>query len=310
MLTQAKFSIKQGSVYKMPKNGLVERVKNASFRLFGKRIPTFPVYKQSYQKSGIGLIYESYMAVMLFSCVLSFVLTFAVGMFLNCFLFKIPVYMAAIAAISLSVVSMFIVLISYIARPLWLIKQRRAQIDSSLIYTVGYMGVLSAGGLPIERVFTRVVEVEPRPAIRELATRFVANVRMFGMDVASSLDDVRLHSPSRIFAKLLLGVMNTIKTSGDLKSLLVFETKRLLTLKREQLKKTLSALIALSELYVTAMVMAPITFIIMLTILSVLGTSQFGMSPAMQLNLIVFLGIPAICILFIVLLDGLLPKED
>jgi flagellar protein FlaJ len=294
----------------MPKNGLAGRVKNVSFRLFGKKIPNFPGYKQSYQKSGIGLLYESYMAVMLFSCVLCFVLTFAVGLLLNCFLFNMPIYWGAIAAISLSVVSTLIVLVVYVARPLLLIRQRRAQIEANLIYTVGYMGVLSAGGLPIERVFSRVVEVEPRPVIRELATRFVANVRMFGMDVASSLDDVRLHSSSDIFAKLLLGVMNTIRTSGDLKSLLVFETNRLLTLKREQLKKTLSALIALSELYVTAMVMAPITFIIMLTILSVLGTTQFGLSPATQLNLIVFFGLPVICILFIVLLDGILPKED
>jgi archaeal flagellar protein FlaJ len=294
----------------MPKSGITPRVKNASFKLFGKRIPNFPSYKQTYQKSGIGLLYESYMAVMLFSCILVFVLTFAVGFFVHSFLFKLPIYRGIAAAGSLSVVSMLVVLVLYVVRPLLLVRQRRAQIDSSLIYTVGYMGVLSAGGIPIERVFSRVVEVEPRPAIRELATKFVANVRMFGMDVASSLDDVRLHSPSDIFAKLLLGVMSTIKTSGDLKSLLVFETNRLLTLKREQLKKTLSALIALSELYVTAMVMAPITFIIMLTILSVLGTTQFGLSPATQLNLIVFLGIPAICILFIVLLDGIMPKED
>jgi flagellar protein FlaJ len=294
----------------MPKSGIAQRVKNASFKLFGKRIPDFPVYKQTYQKSGIGLLYESYMAVMLFSCVLAFVLTFVVGFFVHSLIFRLSIWGGIVAASSLSIVSLMIVLVLYVVRPLLLIRQRRAQIDSSLIYTVGYMGVLSAGGLPIERVFSRVVEVEPRPAIRELATKFVANVRMFGMDVASSLDDVRLHSPSDIFAKLLIGVMNTIKTSGDLKSLLVFETNRLLTLKREQLKKTLSALIALSELYVTAMVMAPITFIIMLTILSVLGTTQFGLSPATQLNLIVFLGIPVICIMFIVLLDGIMPKED
>jgi hypothetical protein len=35
-----------------------------------------------------------------------------------------------------------------------------------------------------------------------------------------------------------------------------------------------------------------------------------SLSPVTQLNLIVFFGIPAICIIFIVVLDSALPKED
>ena len=81
-------------------------------------------------------------------------------------------------------------------------------------------------------------------------------------------------------------------------------------LKTEQLKKKLSGMVALAELYITAMVMAPVTFIIMITLLSVLGNSSMGISPITQLNLIVFFGIPAICVIFIVILDGFLTKED
>jgi hypothetical protein len=36
----------------------------------------------------------------------------------------------------------------------------------------------------------------------------------------------------------------------------------------------------------------------------------FGISPIMQLNLLVFLGIPMICLVFIIILNGALPQEE
>ncbi len=289
---------------------LADYVTNTSFRIFSRWIPHFATFKQTYQKSGLKLIYEAYVAVLFFACTLSFISTFVVGSVVNRVLFGAPLSQSLFASAVLAFVSVMLVSIVFITHPLWRVRQRKAEIDANLVYTVGYMGVLSAGGVSIERIFTRVAEVESRPAIKELANKVTANVKMFGLDVVSSLEDVTRRSPSDTFAKLLVGIVNTIKTSGDLKSLLLFETNRLLTVKREQMKKTLASLVALAEIYVTLMVMAPITFIIMLTILSVLGTAQFGLSPAMQLNLIVFFGLPVICIMFIVMLDGVLPKEE
>jgi flagellar protein FlaJ len=294
----------------MARLGLADWVKNFSFRLFGRAVPSFAALKLVYQRSGISLLYESYISVIFFAIFLAFGSTVVVGFVLHIVLFKLTLFQSIVAVLTLSLVVALLVPVVFLLLPLLRVNQKRNEIDANLVYTVGYMGVLSAGGVSVERIFNRVVEVESRAAIRDLAKRVIANVRMFGLDVASSLDDVGSRSPSDVFGKLLIGVVNTIKTSGDLKSLLVFETKRLLTVKREQLKKTLSTLIALAELYVTAMVMAPITFIVMLTILSVLGTTQFGLSPATQLNLIVFFGLPVICIVFIVVLDGVLPKEE
>jgi archaellum biogenesis protein FlaJ (TadC family) len=267
-------------------------------------------YKQIYQKSGLKLEYKTYITKMYATSVAAFIVTFIVGWTLHQFLFVQPLFQSIFAVTILAFISVLLVAVAFIINPIMRSKQRKNEIETNLVYTTGYMSVLSAGGISIERVFNRVAEVESKPAIKELANRFVANIKMFGLDVNASIDDVKRRSPSEVFAKLLVGVVNTIKTSGDLKNLLIFETNRLLSLKREQLKKTTAAMTALSEIYVTVMVMAPITFIIMLTILSVLGTAQFGLSPAMQLNLLVFFGLPLLCVMFIVLLDGILPKEE
>jgi hypothetical protein len=80
--------------------------------------------------------------------------------------------------------------------------------------------------------------------------------------------------------------------------------------KREQLKKTLNTLLGLGEVYIAGVVMGPITFIVMIAILSIMGNVAFGISPVMQLNLLVFFGIPLISVVFIVVLNGFLPEEE
>lgn len=285
-------------------------LKTLSYRLFGMITPRFKVFKRIYQKSGISRLYESYMALMFFDSLVAFVSAFAIGALLHHFLFNLTLFQYLIAILTLSCVISLTVPITFISYSLYRRGQIEKEIKANLVYTTGYMGVLSAGGISIERLFERVTQVEQRPSIRDLAKRFITNIKMFGMDVTSSLEDIILRNPSEDLSKLLVGVTNTVKTSGDLKSLLTFETKQLLHAKREQLKKTLSTLITLGEVYIAAMVMGPIVFIVMLTILSIMGNVTFGLSPAEQLNLLVFFGLPAISTIFIVILNGVLPGEE
>lgn len=281
-----------------------------SYRLFGGLASRFIFLKQVYEGSGICRLYESYVALMLFASSVTFVSAFVTGAFLHYSLFKLALVQFLVADLMLSIIASLVVSILFVVYPLYRRDQRKKEVDSNLVYTTGYMGVLSAGGISVEKIFDRVVQVEQHPAISDLAKRLITNIRVFGLDVVSSLGDVARHSPSEIFSKLLVGITNTLKTSGDLKSLLTFETERLLHTKREQLKKTLNTMLALGEVYIAGVVMGPITFIVMITILSIMGNVAFGLSPVAQLNLIVFFGIPTISLIFIVVLNSFLPKEE
>jgi flagellar protein FlaJ len=281
-----------------------------SYRLFGRIASSFELLRQTYDQSGISRLYESYVALMLFSSLVAFVSAFVAGAFLHYFLFSLAVLQFLVAVLMLSIVAALVVSVLFVVYPVYRRNQRKEEIDSSLVYTVGYMGVLAAGGISVERIFDRVIQVERHRAIKDLARRVITDVKVFGLDIASSLGDVIRHSPSAIFAKLLIGITNTLKTSGDLKALLTFETERLLHAKREQLKKTLNTLLGLGEVYIAGVVMGPITFIVMITILSIMGNVTFGISPVMQLNLIVFFGIPMISLIFVVVLNSFLPAEE
>jgi flagellar protein FlaJ len=281
-----------------------------SYRLFGELASRFILLKQVYEGSGICRLYESYVALMLFASSVTFVSAFVIGAFLHYSLFKLALVQFLVADLMLSIIASLVVSILFVVYPLYRRDQRKKEVDSNLVYTTGYMEVLSAGGISVEKIFDRVIQVERHPAISDLAKRLITNIRVFGLDVVSSLGDVMRHSPSEIFCKLLVGITNTLKTSGDLKSLLTFETERLLHTKREQLKKTLNTMLALGEVYIAGVVMGPITFIVMITILSIMGNVAFGLSTVAQLNLIVFFGIPTISLIFIVVLNSFLPEEE
>jgi flagellar protein FlaJ len=282
---------------------------DTSYKLFGNIAPRLPGLKKDYDKSGIKITFESYVALTMFAALTVSSVSFAVSLLLETAL-GVSLVKGLIGGGVLAFVACMVALIILVTYPVMRINKNKNEIDSNLIYTVGYMSVLSAGGIPIERIFERVIEVEPHIPIKDLALRFTTNIKLFGVDIGASLKDIQTRSGSEVFSKLLLSISNTTKTSGDLKSLLAFETKNLLALKREQLKKRLAGMVAMAELYITAMVMAPVTFIIMITLLSVLGNSSMSLSPITQLNLIVFFGIPVICTIFIVILDSMLPKED
>lgn len=296
----------------MQKSEKTSYLTTVSYRLFGRITSrfTFTAFKQIYQKSGTTRFYESYMALMLFASLVTFVSAFATGALLHHFLFNLTLFQYIIAVLTFSCVISLTIPIIFILYPLYRRSQRGKEIDANLVYTTGYMGVLSAGGISIERIFERVTQVEQHPPIKDLAKRLIANIKMLGLDVTSSLADITLRSPSETFSKLLIGITNTVKTSGDLKNLLTFETKSLLHAKRQQLKKTLGTLISLGEIYIAAMVMGPIVFIVMITILSVMGNVAFGLSPVDQLNLLVFFGLPTISTIFIIILNGVLPEEE
>ena len=281
-----------------------------SYKLFGRAASRFTPLKQIYLKSGISRPYESYMALMLFASLIAFVSAFAIGAVLHYFLFNLTLFQYIEAILTLSCIISLTVPIMFILYVLSRRNQREKEIDANLVYTTGYMGVLSTGGISIERIFERVTQVEQHLAIKDLVKIFITNTKMLGLDVTSSLENLIHRSPSETLSKLLLGIINTVKTSGDLKGLLTFETEKLLHAKREQLKKTLSALIALGEIYITAMVMAPIAFIVMLTILSIMGNVAFGLSPEEQLNLLVFFGLPTLSTVFIIILNGVIPEEE
>jgi archaellum biogenesis protein FlaJ (TadC family) len=214
-----------------------------------------------------------------------------------------------LAGIATTLIGSSIIASSFIYYPYYRQHENRARLEDGLIYSLSYMAVLSASGMGIERIIDRITEVEDNPPLILLAKKFIMNIRLFGMDVRSALNDISEMSPSKTFSKQIDSMRTALATSGDLKSLLIYEVQRQVQVKREQLKAKINTLVYVGELYVALMVITPTIFIIIISVLSVLGTSVGGGS-VIQLNLIVFIGIPIMGGIFMLLLDQTLGREE
>ena len=167
--------------------------------------------------------------------------------------------------------------------------------------------MLASAGINLERLFERIASSESNPGPADLAKRFLRNIRVFGMDTESALTEVAEHCPSEAFAKMLDSISVAHKTTGSIHYLVMFESSRLLQEKRDKLRKTIGSLAVMAELYITLVVVGPIIFIVMMAIFGILPAGGLP-QPISIINLIVFIGIPVLSVMFVLLLDSVVAK--
>jgi len=266
-------------------------------------------FQSNFLTSGITRYIDDYRRRSLIMTIISMPIFFLASAAFLGLLLRMSVINTILGGIATTLIGSSILGSCFVYYPYYRRHENRNRLEEGLIYSLSYMAVLSASGMSIERIIDRITEVEDSPPLIFLAKKFMMNIRLFGMDVRSALKDIAEMSPSKVFSKQIESMRTALATSGDLKSLLIFEVERQVQVKREKLKAKINTLVYVGELYVALMVITPVMFIIVIAVLSVLGTSVGGGS-IIQLNLIVFLGIPLMGGIFMVLLDQTLGREE
>ena len=273
-------------------------------------LPVFEEFREIYDESGLSIFYEDYVKLITFGSFGVFLVSVALSWFIHTSVLRVQgprlILGVAISSLLLTALALF----GLLYYPVYHKNQMANKIDNTLIYMVSYMTVLASSGISFERIMEHVAEVEAKGPLKRLASKFITDVRLLGFPMSRALKDMAGRSPSKSLTQLLDGIDNISQTSGDLKSLLDFNYGRLLQVKRQQLLKMLNTLTYIGEIYVTLMVVAPILFIVMLTILSILSGGGSTGGSVTQLNLLVFLGLPFIAAAFLILLDTVLGVEE
>ncbi|MFC1803143.1 type II secretion system F family protein [Thermoproteota archaeon] len=265
--------------------------------------------KEIYEESGMNTIFNDYIRKVDIITIAVFVSVSIISMIAHTIILKASSSRIIIASLALSAsVAVITQIIGHI-KPVYQRSQNKNYLENNIIYSLSYMSCLSSSGMPLEKIFRRVSEVEDNPPLKKLINKFLVNVNLLGLDVNSALNQMADQSPSSALTKQIASIRTTIMTSGDLKNLLLYEVQRQLQKKREKLKASVNTLVYLGEIYVTMMVVTPVLFILMITILSIMGGS-FGGSSIIQLNLIIFFGLPVMAAAFIILLDQVLVIEE
>jgi len=194
----------------------------------------------------------------------------------------------------------------FLGYPLYRIRTSKSTLDTELPYLFGLAGTLALTGMPIERLFHKLSQVQTNPILKDLTSRFVRNMNLFGMDTESALVDVAEHSPSDAFSKAIRSVNVVFKKTGNFSDLFLFHAKKMLGVRRNKLKRSIQSLTMIGEIYIALLVVSPLVGVIMLAMLSLLvgDSSNLPLSPVDQINLVVFVGLPVLGTGFLVFLDS------
>ena len=267
---------------------------------FGTRHFSGPLkpLREEIVKSNLSILFELYVGRMLLLTILSFLVTFSFIFIMFTFI-GAPLIMGLIGAFVTAFATSFIVLTIYHSYPFHLLTSKKNSIDGNLPFAINHMAAISASGAPPFVTFKLLTNIPEYGEVANEAKRVVRNVEAFGMDVVSAMRNVADRTPSTEFRQTIYGIISTIETGGDLKKFLENAAKEALfdyRLKREKYMQTLSTY---ADFYTAVLIAAPLFFVSVLSVMSLVGGSVFGLSIPNAMRIGVYAMIPLMNIMFI-----------
>lgn len=260
-------------------------------------------FKPKMKRAGIPYTGEEYASLLLlFSTIPPIFISFFISLVL--ILLGASLMDAFIYFILITLILSFIIFLLGYFYPDAKISEKKKNIMNNLPFATIYMATLSSSGMSPDRIFKILSHFKEFGEISNEAAKIARDVEMLGMDVVTALEKAADRTPSSQFRELLWGIRSTITTGGDLNRYLIEKSRSYMADYRRFLDKFVDQLSLLMEVYITAVIVGSIFFIIMGTILGLMG----GGEPLLLVRLIVYLGIPMLSIMFMILIAGLSPE--
>ena len=286
-----------------------------SFRFFSQISEQASEYfgelKQNLRKSRIKLSIQEYISIVIMTCFIVFLSTFpALSMFFG-FVFAQPALafiFSLTLCIGLSVVTMFV----FMQYPKMLIREKEKRIDDALPFAALYLSTVASSKLPLHKTFEIFTRFSEYGDLTNEIKSITNDVKYFGFDVNTALERAVHRSPSKALKEMLWGMLSTIQSGGDLARFLNETAVNLIAEYRRKLYEFSHQLTLYIEVYLTAMVLGAIFFTILSSILSGIGSEGMGgmMSVITLQFLIIFIFMPAVSVLFILLVKSITPGEE
>jgi flagellar protein FlaJ len=178
--------------------------------------------------------------------------------------------------------------------------QRRSEIEDEIPYILGFMTLMAQSNTPADKIFQSLATMETTKPIRVEAVRIVRDTNLFGHDILTAMLATADLSPSETFAEILNGIVRTVRTGGDLPRFLRLLLQRAYSSRTVKLDEILRRISMYSMMYVMALVVAPLSAVIMLVMMGVFGG---GLDVRPVIYLVDYLVIPLIAFFIWILVD-------
>ncbi len=263
---------------------------NTSSKLSKKSF--FKSLRKDLRKANMPYTLSSYVSIILFVTLISFILTFIIALALTTSL-SIAIRNIAIA-VALTAIIFFLAL----SWPSNMASSNRKKIDSELPFATSHMTAIASSKVEPSRIFSIMAMTKEYKSFSVEMRKIVNQINVYGYDLTTALRNVARQTPSRKLADLLNGMATTITTGGNLTTYLNEKSKSILLDYRLSHERYATVIGMYSDIYTALLIAAPLIFMLLLAIISIIGTSFIGMPAPTLANL----GIGIIAVLNVIFL--------
>jgi flagellar protein FlaJ len=268
----------------------------------------FSDLKKDLKMSGMKKTLEEYLSTAILTCIILFVIELPLFSIIFSLLnlgFLFSFFMAITTSI-LICAFFFVLFVNY---PKFIIRDKARSIERTLPFAGIYLSAIASSRLPPHEIFKIFSKFTEYGEVTKEAKRIVADMEMFGLNVYDSLEKAVDRAPSRELRDLFWSILSTLKAGGDLSAYLAEESKTFLNNYRRKLSEFARSLSIYLEIYLTALVLGTIFFIILTSIMSGFTGIVAENMVFLQFFLIFFF-IPLISTAFIILIKTSSPGGE
>ncbi len=274
-------------------------------RHFGKHAGSL---KKLFLQSNLSILFEIYIGKLILAAIVAFFVSMPASFYAFYFILDMPFIFSVVAmTVAAFIVTAFMVLIFY-TYPFHIINSRKGSIEANMPFAINHMAAISGSGVPPFVIFKLLSRTLEYGEVAQESERIVRNVDLLGMDLTAALKNVADRTPSKEFKQFLYGFVSNMETGGDLRKYLdnsgkdaMFDYK----LKREKYLKSVSTY---ADIYTAVLIAAPLFFISILSVMSLLGGTIAGLSILDTMKLGVYFLIPSLNVVFLLFLQYTQPK--
>lgn len=272
-----------------------------------------PKLQKEIKQAGWETSLRGYLGIALFGSILSGVITAIFGLLISLLTLiggdTSTGIIFGLSSIFGGIIAFFITIWVFSILPGTYIGGRKASIDGALPTVASYMSAMTSSGVPPAPIFASLAKEENiSPVISQEASRINRDIEILGLDVLRALEQAAFRSPSEKWAGFLEGMIATVTSGGDLTTYLATETKSFMKLKQEETKEFIEQLGVIAEIFMVVGVVAPLFFVVMVAIISIIQTEGGG--TLVLLISITYVGVPLLMIMVITLLSTTRTPDD
>jgi flagellar protein FlaJ len=186
-----------------------------------------------------------------------------------------------------------VVFTAFIAYPVIKRGDRKALVESEMLFLASYVSIMASGGVSIERAMEVFKRTPLFPGLRMEAQEFYRRIGLFGRDPLTALEEVASYHPSQVFKDFVLGYVTTLRGGGDVIHYLETRVEDLFRRQSEAIGQMIRRLGVYIEVYMLVAIVGGISLLVLFT--SAAGIQAGGLTGGYDpiiLILFNFLGLP------------------